>query len=47
MTIIMWFKGFKNLILEEMKVQRSDKLKKARSLEGIIKFKSTFNLQEE
>ncbi len=32
MSIIMWLKGFKNLIIEEIKVDHSDKLKKARSL---------------
>lgn len=30
-----------------MKDQRFDKFKKARSVEGIVKYKSTFNLQDE
>lgn len=46
MTIAMWLRGLKNLILEEAKLEDSDKLKKTKSLEG-LKFKSTIELIEE
>ena len=46
MTTIMWLKGLKGLIVEEMNMRKSDKLKKAKSLES-IKYKSTFELLEE